>query len=122
MFLMDKEASNGPRARVEVLVGTPGSHIHTPVMEVKLNVTSCMGQVKTNVAALRKGREREGGRAGREEGRKGRKRKRGRERGEREGGRGKEGERKRCGHKKVIYHANNVHIILCSSLYYYNYI
>ena len=62
MFLMDKEASNGPRARVEVLVGTPGCHIHSPVMEVKLNVTSSMGQVKTNIATLRKGREREGGR------------------------------------------------------------
>ena len=99
MFLMDKEASNGPRARVEVLVGTPGSHIHTPVMEVKLNVTSSMGQVKTNIATLRKGREREGGRkwgqggegerkgeregrereGGREEGGEERKRKRGRE-------------------------------------------
>ena len=93
MFLMDKEAGNGPRARVEVFVGTPGCYIHTPVMEVKLNVTSCMRQVKTNIAALRKGREREGGR----------------ERGE--------GERERCGHKIMvahsIYHANN--IILCSS-------
>ena len=57
---MDKEASNGPWTRVEVLVGTPGSHIHTPVVEVKLNVTSCMGQVKTYIAALR---ERERGRS-----------------------------------------------------------
>ena len=67
MFLVDKEASNGPRARVEVLVGAPGCHIHTPVMEVKLNVTSCMGQVKTYIAALRDGvREREKEKGGRE--------------------------------------------------------
>ena len=61
---MPKKTSNGSwAARVEVLVGAPGSHIHTPVMEVKLNVTSCMGQVKTNIAALRKGKGgREGGR------------------------------------------------------------
>ena len=65
MFLMDKESSNGPWARVEVLIGAPGSHIHTPVMEVKLNVTSSMGQVKTNIATLREGeKEREGERRG----------------------------------------------------------
>ena len=92
MFFVDKEASSGPRTRVEILVGTPGSHIHSPVMEVKLNVTSCMGQVKTNIATLREGREREGERKGRGEERergreKGKKRKRG---GEREGGRKKE--------------------------------
>ena len=56
MFFMDKEAGNGPRTRVEILVGTPGNHIHSPVMEVKLNVTSCMGQVKTNIPTLRERR------------------------------------------------------------------
>ena len=99
MFLMNEETSNGSWARVEVLVGTPGSHIHTPVMEVKLNVASCMGQVKTNIATLRERRERE--------------------RGEREGG----GEGGRKKERDVdtrqtmvthsIYRANNV--ILCSS-------
>ena len=52
MFLVHKEAGNGTRARVEVLVGAPGSHINSPVMEVELNVASCMGQVKTNIATL----------------------------------------------------------------------
>ena len=92
MFLMNKEASNGPRARVEVLVGAPGSHIHTPVMEVKLNITSCMGQVKAYIATLREGREREGERKGEREGRE---REGGREKGEGE----REGEKERCGHK-----------------------
>jgi predicted nucleotidyltransferase len=65
MFLMNKEAGNGPRAGVEVLVGAPGGHVHSPVMEVKLNVTSGMGQVKTNMATLReRGRERERERGG----------------------------------------------------------
>ena len=52
MFLMDKEAGNGSRPRVEVLVGASGSHINSPVMEVELNVASCMGQIKTNIATL----------------------------------------------------------------------
>ena len=68
MFLMDKESSNGPWARVEVLIGAPGSHIHTPVMEVKLNVASCMGQVKTNIATLRKGKGEEREKGGEGEG------------------------------------------------------
>ena len=75
MFLVHKEAGNGPRARVEVLVGAPGRHINSPVMEVELDVASCMGQVKTNIATLggregkRRGRGRkERGRGGRERG------------------------------------------------------
>ena len=59
MFFMHKEAGNGPRARVEVLVGTPCSYVHAPVMEVELNVASCVGEVKTNVATLKEGRKRE---------------------------------------------------------------
>ena len=58
MFFVHKEAGNSPRARVEVLVGTPGGHVHTPVMEVELNVASCMGQVKSNIATLEEERER----------------------------------------------------------------
>ena len=53
MPFMYKEASNAPRTSVEVLVRTPGSHIHAPVMEVQLNVASSMGQVKTNIATLK---------------------------------------------------------------------
>ena len=98
MFLMNEETSNGSRARVEVLVGTPGSHIHIPVMEVKLNVTSCMGQVKTNIAALREGREREGGRRGKEGERKG-----GRGGEEREGGREREGGESEGGRKREMW-------------------
>ena len=59
MFLVHEEAGNGPRAGVEVLVGAPGSHINSPVMEVELNVASCMGQIKTNIATL--GQKKEGG-------------------------------------------------------------
>ena len=92
MFFVDKEAGNGPRARVEVLVGAPGSHIHTPVMEVKLNVTSCVGQVKTNIATLRKRREREGERKWVEERERGKEK--GKEEKEREGERG-EGRREK---------------------------
>ena len=39
MFLMNKEANNGPRARVEILVGAPGSHIHTPTHREEEGVT-----------------------------------------------------------------------------------
>jgi hypothetical protein len=66
MFLVHKKASNSPRAGVEVLVVAPGGHVHSPVMEVELNVTSSMGQVKTNIATLREGGggEKEGRREG----------------------------------------------------------
>ena len=74
MFLVHKEAGNGPRPRVEVLVGAPGSHINPPVIEVELNVASCMGQIKTNIATLGQMERGEGGRG-------------------RDGGRGREGER-----------------------------
>ena len=50
---MDKEAGNAPRACIHVLVVTPSSHIHIPIMKMQLNIASCMGQVKTNIAALK---------------------------------------------------------------------
>ena len=66
MPFVHKEASDGPRTRVKVLVRTPSSDINVPVVEVKFNIAGRVGQVETNVATLheeeRGGREEEGGR------------------------------------------------------------